>query len=286
MIVTKSIASVKKIIAKVKNEKRIGFVPTMGSLHRGHLTLVRQAKKDCDLVVVSIFINPKQFGPKEDLSSYPRSIHEDIKLLKKEGVDLVFCPDSKSMYDDTFSTYVNEVFLSKYLCSKFRPEHFGGVSTIVVKLFNIINPGISYFGQKDYQQVAIVKRIVKDLNFDLRIKTLPIVREADGLAMSSRNKCLNQAQRNQAGCLYRSLVVALDKIKNQALSIVRIKKIIENSIKKEVKSVSIDYISIIDPKTLKEAKVISRGVIIAIAIYIGKTRLIDNMIIKYVKKGR
>lgn len=285
MIVTKSINRVRKIIAKVKNKKIIGFIPTMGDLHKGHLSLISRAKKDCGFVVISIFINPKQFGPEEDLLSYPRNIKQDLELLKAEKVDLVFCPDSKIMYSDDFSTYVDEVSVSKHLCGELRLGHFEGVCTIVAKLLNIITPDISYFGQKDYQQAVIVKRMVKDLNFGTCVKILPIIREADGLAMSSRNRYLNQVQRNQAGCLYRSLALTKERMKYQVLSVDRVKKMIRSKIKKEVPLVSIDYVRIVDSKTLKETRVIFDGVVIALAIYIGKTRLIDNMIIRYVKKG-
>ncbi|MCM8831520.1 MAG: pantoate--beta-alanine ligase [Candidatus Omnitrophica bacterium] len=279
MIIARSVKNVVNIIKKVRGEKKtIGFVPTMGALHHGHLSLVKAAKNDCDFVVVSIFVNPTQFGPKEDYKKYPRTFKKDKELLEKEKVDLVFYPTVKSMYPKSFSTYVEEVFLSKVLCGKSRPGHFRGVCTVVTKLFNIVQPDVAYFGQKDYQQAQIIKRMVVDLNFQIKIKVLPIVRENDGLAASSRNVYLNDTQRKQATILFRALNLAKQLIKqgtkdpNAIIEKMR-KLILSQSFAK------IDYIKIVDPKTLRDVKEIKKKVVVALAVFIGKTRLIDNIIV-------
>ncbi|MCM8819390.1 MAG: pantoate--beta-alanine ligase [Candidatus Omnitrophica bacterium] len=279
MIIARSVKNVVNIIKKVRGEKKtIGFVPTMGALHHGHLSLVKAAKNDCDFVVVSIFVNPTQFGPKEDYKKYPRTFKKDKELLEKEKVDLVFYPTVKSMYPKSFSTYVEEVFLSKVLCGKSRPGHFRGVCTVVTKLLNIVQPDVAYFGQKDYQQAQIIKRMVADLNFQIKIKVLPIVRENDGLAASSRNVYLNDTQRKQATILFRALNLAKQLIKqgtkdpNAIIEKMR-KLILSQSFAK------IDYIKIVDPKTLRDVKEIKKKVVVALAVFIGKTRLIDNIIV-------
>jgi pantoate--beta-alanine ligase len=280
MIVARSIKKVREILNKVREKnKLIGFVPTMGALHLGHLSLVKRAQKECDFVVVSIFVNPTQFGPGEDFKRYPRCFGRDRNLLKREGVDLVFYPTPKMMYPKDFSTYVEELSLSKYLCGRLRPSHFRGVCTVVAKLFNIIGPCISYFGQKDYQQAQIIKRMVRDLNFPTKIKVLPIVREKDGLAMSSRNWYLNEEERRQARCLFHSLILAKRLIKGGEKNAKRIKKEMRILIKKEAPTSSIDYVSIADPHSLEEIEVIKGKVLVALAVRIGKARLIDNMIV-------
>ncbi len=280
MIVAKNVLKVRKEVSFRKREgKLIGFVPTMGALHEGHLSLVRRARRECGFVVVSIFVNPTQFGPAEDFRSYPRTFKQDCQLLKKEGVDLVFHPDVKTMYPVGFSTYVEEISLSRYLCGRSRPIHFKGVCTVVAKLFNIVEPDIAYFGQKDYQQAQIIKRMVRDLNFPVRIKVMPIVRERDGLALSSRNKYLEGEQRSEATVLYKSLIKGKQMI-NQGIrdaSIVRREMV--RVIKKSSPSSRIDYVSIVDPDTLEEVKKIKGKVLIALAVYVGRARLIDNMLV-------
>ena len=278
MIVAKSIAKVRKIINKAKKEnKTIGFVPTMGALHKGHLSLVKKAKKECNFVVVSIFVNPIQFGPKEDYKKYPRTFKEDKKLLLGYA-DLLFFPYVETMYKKDNSTFVEETILSKFLCGASRPGHFKGVCTVVAKLFNIVEPDIAYFGQKDYQQALIIKRMVRDLNFPVKIKVLPIVREKDGLAMSSRNTYLNEKERKEAVCLYKALNLAKNIIKegerDSKVVIERMKNLILSH-----SSAKIDYIKITDPYTLEDVEKIEKKVLVALAVFIGTTRLIDNILI-------
>ncbi len=280
MIVTKTISETRRIINEAKKKgKKIGLVPTMGALHDGHLSLVRQAKKDCDFVVVSIFVNPTQFGPDEDYKKYPRTLTDDKLLLGRGKVDLLFLPTAEEMYPQRFSTYVTEGNLSQFLCGKSRPGHFRGVCTVVTKLFNIITPGIAYFGQKDYQQVEIVKKMVKDLNFSLKIKTVPIAREENGLAMSSRNKYLNSSERKKALAISQSLSLAKQLIRKGERNCKIIKNKIKNHIRSK-KSVKIDYVEVVDAKTLEPKTKLSDRFVIAIAVYLGKTRLIDNIILE------
>lgn len=208
MVVVKNIDEMKKICRELRKEKTIGFVPTMGYLHEGHLSLVRRSKKENDITVVSIFVNPTQFGPNEDYNSYPRNLNRDASLLEKEDVDYVFIPEIEQMYPKDYSTYINEESLSRHLCGRSRPGHFRGVCTVVTKLFNIVKPNRAYFGQKDAQQFRVIRRMVRDLNMDVEVIECPIVREPDGLAMSSRNIYLSTEERNQALALNRSLKIA------------------------------------------------------------------------------
>ncbi|MCX5707189.1 MAG: pantoate--beta-alanine ligase [Candidatus Omnitrophica bacterium] len=254
--------------------KTIGFVPTMGALHQGHLSLIHQAVRDNDITVISIFVNPKQFGPKEDLNKYPRPEEKDLALCEKAGVDFVFHPKSKDMYPDNFTTYVSVEGLSQVLCGKSRPGHFAGVATVVTKLFNIIQPDIAYFGQKDAQQSIIIKKMVRDLNIPLKIKVLPTIREKDGLAMSSRNSYLNIAERKKARVLSQSLNLARILIQNGARDADRIINRMKALIKK--KAAKIDYVELVDPDTLQPLKKISKDYFIVLAVKIGNTRLIDN----------
>ena len=257
--------------------KEIGFVPTMGYLHEGHLSLVRQAKKDNDVVIVSIFVNPLQFAPNEDYESYPRDIKRDEELLKKEGVDVLFYPSVQDMYPDGFQTYVQVENLTKVLEGRSRPTHFRGVTTVVLKLFNITKPHRAYFGKKDAQQLIVIKRMVRDLNLDVEIVGMPIVREEDGLAMSSRNKYLNDEERKQAVCLYRALRRAEELIKGGVYDAERIKKEMEDVIKLYPLA-EIDYISINRISDLEELDRVEDGnTLVSLAVRIGKTRLIDNM---------
>jgi len=254
-------------------------VPTMGALHAGHLSLVRRAKADCAFTVVSIFVNPAQFGPGEDLSRYPRPLAQDKRLLKNSVIDLLFCPSAGTMYPQDFSVYVEEGVLSKGLCGQLRPSHFKGVCTVVVKLFNIVLPDRAYFGQKDYQQVKVIERMVRDLNFNISIKTVPIVRETSGLAMSSRNAYLNNEERRKALVLFSSLQYAKDCVAHGA----RKPGVIAAGMRRIISAipgVKIDYIEICDADTLVPVDKIKGTVVIALAIFVGKIRLIDNIILK------
>ncbi|HAH21947.1 MAG TPA: hypothetical protein DCL49_13745 [Candidatus Omnitrophica bacterium] len=274
------IVQMRNFITKEKAKgKTIGFVPTMGYLHQGHLSLIRQAKKDCDICVVSIFVNPMQFGPKEDYAHYPRDLEQDSILAKSAGCDCIFYPGVKEMYPQGYNSFVTVEKLTENLCGASRPGHFKGVTTVVAKLFNIIQPDRAYFGQKDYQQALLVTRMAEDLNMPLSIKVMPIVREADGLAMSSRNVYLNSRQRLDAVIIYQSLQKAREMIargeRNSRAIITRLKKEI---LKK--KSATIDYIAVVDAKTLEIVKRIKGKVLIGLAVWIGRTRLIDNIVIR------
>ncbi len=280
MLVIKSPLEVSNILAKVKKQgKFIGFVPTMGALHEGHLSLIRQARKDTDIVVVSIFVNPTQFGPKEDLNKYPRPLSKDLALCRKEKVNFVFCPKPQDMYSRDFSTFVNVGGLSEVLCGKSRPGHFRGVATVVTKLFNIVQPDIVYFGEKDAQQAIIIQRMVRDLNIPVKVRVMPTIREKDGLALSSRNAYLTKDERKDALVLSQALNLAKLLIKNGSRDSGRIISRMWHLIKKK-KSAKIDYIEIVDPQNLKPLKKISGNCLIALAVWIGKTRLIDNILIK------
>ncbi|ONN26525.1 pantoate--beta-alanine ligase [Thermosipho affectus] len=276
MIIVEKVDEMKKI-SRSLNGKSIGFVPTMGYLHEGHLSLVRAARKENDVVVVSIFVNPTQFGPNEDYDNYPRNLERDLKLLESESVEYVFIPTNEEMYEKDFSTYVEEVSLSKFLCGAKRPGHFRGVCTVVTKLFNIVRPTRAYFGQKDAQQFRVLRRMVRDLNFDVELKEMPIVREKDGLAMSSRNIYLTKEERKEATRLYKSLLKAKDLVKSGVVDV----KIIRDEMRKilEHPLLKIDYIEIVDEENLMPVEIIDRKVVIAIAVFVGKARLIDNIII-------
>ena len=279
MKIAKTIKETREIIRKQKaNKKIIGLVPTMGALHEGHLSLIMKAREQTDFLIVSIFVNPLQFGPNEDYTEYPRNHKEDEVLLKKEGVDLIFYPGSKIMYPEGFSTYVEEKYLSKTLCGESRPGHFKGVTTIVAKLFNIINPDIAYFGQKDYQQAQIIKRMTHDLNFPITIKILPTVRDKKGLAQSSRNSYLTQKEYKDALVLSESLKLARQLFKNGQKNALIIKKSMVCLIN-SIKTAKIDYVEIVDGETLRTVKIIYSGCVIVAAVFIGKTRLIDNIMI-------
>jgi len=279
MKVIKSIPALKSAVRRWKSKNRtIGFVPTMGYLHEGHLSLVRASKKKADVTVVSIFVNPTQFGPKEDFRTYPRDFERDAGLLKKEGVDVLFYPDAEEMYPGGYKTYVEVHDLQDKLCGRSRPGHFRGVSTVVLKLFNIVRPDYAFFGQKDAQQAIILRRMARDLDLDVRVEVMPIVREADGLAMSSRNTYLGPDGRKAGLSLSRSLRQAKMRIgageRRPAVILSAMKEMIAAE-----PSARIDYIEAVDMDTLEPVKEISEGTLIALAVFIGKTRLIDNMIV-------
>ncbi len=282
----KVIRKAKQMQREMKNlkcqGKKIGFIPTMGALHEGHLSLIRKARLETEIVVVSIFVNPTQFGRGEDYKEYPRDFKSDKKKCEMAGVDYIFYPEVEEMYPEPYYTYVEVEKLQEPLCGKFRPGHFRGVTTIVTKLFNIVMPDIAYFGFKDYQQYVIIKQMVKDLNIPVKIKGLPIVREKDGLAMSSRNKYLTPEERKEATLLYKSLLKARELIKKGEKNPSRIKEEMKKILLsgKIIKLEKIDYISIVDPATLEELKKVDRECIIALAVRIGKARLIDNIRVK------
>jgi len=262
---------------KRKANRTIGLVPTMGCFHEGHLSLIRKARKECDEVIVSIFVNPTQFGEGEDYQSYPRDFERDIALSEKEKVDVIFAPSVNDMYPKDYSTFVQvEGRLSSILEGASRPVHFRGVCTILTKLFNIINPDLSFFGEKDYQQASIVKKMVEDLNVSTRIVLLPTIREKDGLAMSSRNSYFNEGERKAATILYRSLREARKWIEQGEKNPFQITHKMRNFITKEPLA-RIDYIAIVDSDSLEEVSEAKEGDLILLAVYIGKVRLIDNM---------
>lgn len=257
--------------------RSLGFVPTMGALHDGHISLVRRAKMENDIAIVSIFLNPLQFGPAEDLDKYPRDIEEDIRKLREEDIDILFLPDNSLMYPQGFSTRIEVGALSEKLCGKSRPGHFSGVATVVAKLFNIISPARAYFGQKDFQQTVIIKRMARDLNFDADIIVCPIIREQDGLAMSSRNAYLDSEQRIAASALYRCLSKASDSVKSGVTSGEQIRTLMRDSLSAEPLLSEIDYASVYDPESLEEVDEIKKEALLAVAVRIGNTRLIDNI---------
>ena len=261
-----------------KNSLTVGFVPTMGALHEGHLSLARQAKKENDKVVVSIFVNPLQFGRNEDFSQYPKTLALDCELLSNVGADMVFQPEAPEMYPRGFCTTVAVERIEERLCGKARPGHFRGVAVVVLKLLHLIMPDIAYFGQKDFQQTVIIKRMVSDLNVDVAIKVLPIVRNAGGLALSSRNAYLSETEKVDALCLYQSLTKAQSMVNAGVFDAKKIIPEMENVILAG-KGASIDYISIVHPETLEDALEARSGNVVAVAVRIGRTRLIDNIIL-------
>ncbi|MGL5651086.1 MAG: pantoate--beta-alanine ligase [Paraclostridium sp.] len=279
----KIINNIKEIRKQVKDWKNDGLsvalVPTMGYLHEGHESLIKKASENNDKVIVSIFVNPMQFGINEDLSTYPRDINRDSSICKKNGASVIFNPSVEEMYKDGFSTFVDMDNLTSELCGKSRPTHFRGVCTIVSKLFNIVNPDKAYFGQKDAQQLSIIKQMVKDLNIDTEIVGCPIVREDDGLAKSSRNTYLSQEERQAATIINRSLNKAKSLIESGERASKNIIDFIKNEIGKEPLA-KIDYISIVDNNTIKSVTTVEEGSLIAVAVFIGNTRLIDNFIYK------
>lgn len=274
----KIVSTIEEVRAQVKEWKKegqsIGFVPTMGYLHEGHMSLIDAAGEN-DKVVVSIFVNPMQFGPTEDLASYPRDLEHDANLCEEHGVDLIFHPTPEEMYGDQFYSYVDMDVLTKELCGLSRPVHFRGVCTVVTKLFNIVTPDRAYFGQKDAQQLAVIKRMVKDLNMPLTITGCPIIREADGLAKSSRNTYLSIEEREAALVLSRSIFLGKEMVEKGERDCKKILAAMTAEIEKEPLA-KIDYVKIVDLDTMQQVEKIDRGILAAIAVYIGKTRLIDN----------
>ena len=276
MQVTKTVEETRKQIKQWKKEgKTIGLVPTMGFLHEGHASLIRKCREQNDIVVVSDFVNPTQFGPNEDLEAYPRDFERDSKLCESLGADLIFAPSPEDMYHDPHA-FVSIDTLSETLCGKTRPIHFKGVCTVVTKLFHIVAPDRAYFGEKDAQQLAIIRKMVKDLNFDIEIVGCPIVREEDGLAKSSRNTYLNDKERQAALCLSRAVKTGKEVIYTGADA-----KEVLNPMKAIIEAeplARIDYVMMVDALTMQPIEKADRDVLVAMAVYIGKTRLIDNLI--------
>lgn len=278
MQVIKSPHQMQKLILKIRKKKRIGFVPTMGFLHEGHLELIRCAKKKSDFVVVSIFVNPKQFGPNEDFKKYPRDTKSDLQKLKKLDVDVVFLPTHETMYPVGFQTSIQVTALSKILCGTCRPEHFSGVTTVVMKLFQIVQPHLAFFGQKDFQQLVIIKKMVEDLHLPIKIHCIPIVREQDGLALSSRNAYLSPKEHQWALGLYLGLNQVRQSSRGRHKISVRQALRIFCSMLPKTRSIKIDYVSCVDKDTLAPMKtIIKNKTVMAVAVWIGKTRLIDNI---------
>ena len=280
-----TVAWMKQVAADARRKEHIlGLVPTMGALHEGHLSLIREAQKQCSPMVVSIFVNPKQFGPSEDLKNYPRTFETDRKTLKQLGVDYLFAPSAEEIYPSGFSTAVVVEGLSDRLEGKSRPGHFRGVATVVLKLFEIVQPRFAFFGRKDAQQVRIIRQLTRDLNLDTELMVCPIVREPNGLALSSRNALLSDAQRQAATALYRSLVAARDEIRSGERS----PAIILSSLRKVIDSeprVALDYAEIADAETFEPVITLARESYILIAARVGDTRLIDNALIEPDENG-
>lgn len=261
-----------------KRGETIGFVPTMGAFHLGHLSLMRQAKKETDAVVVSVFVNPLQFAAGEDYDRYPRQMAKDLRMAESERVDVLLAPSVAEMYPKGFATYIDQNDLPTKLCGEFRPDHFRGVMSVVAKLFNIVKPDVAFFGQKDYQQYLLIRRMATDLNLDVDVRVLPTVREEDGLAMSSRNIYLGPKQRKDAICLYRALQRAEELIGSGESGAVRVASEMKRVIHR-VKGARIDYIAVVNSDTLEPVKEIKGKTLIAAAVRIGKARLIDNILV-------
>lgn len=280
MKVVKTIEEVRTQVKEWKKEGlRVGLVPTMGFLHEGHKSLILRAAEENDRVVVSDFVNPTQFGPTEDFASYPRDINHDAKLCEEAGAALVFHPEPEEMYAKDSCTFVDMDGLTKGLCGKTRPTHFRGVCSVVAKLFNIVTPDRAYFGQKDAQQLAVIRRMARDLNFDIEIVACPIVREEDGLAKSSRNTYLSEEERKAAVVLSRALNKGKALIENGEKSADAVKKAIEEELKNEPLA-RIDYVEVVNAENIEAIEEIQGSVLTAIAVYIGKTRLIDNFMVE------
>jgi len=280
MKIVNTIKDTREIVKQWKSEGlTVGFVPTMGYLHEGHSSLIKKASEENDKVVVSIFVNPMQFGPKEDLAKYPRDLERDSKITEEAGGDLIFNPSPEEMYPEDFSSFVDVNGLTEGLCGEKRPGHFKGVCTVVAKLFNIVKPHRAYFGEKDAQQLAVIKRMVRDLDMDIEIIPCSIIREEDGLAKSSRNTYLSKEERTAALVLSKALNKSKETLSQGERKAIAIKDLIYNEISKEPLA-RIDYIEVVDSMTLKKVERIEKDILVAIAVYVGNTRLIDNYTFK------
>ncbi|HTY44967.1 MAG TPA: pantoate--beta-alanine ligase [Patescibacteria group bacterium] len=280
MKIIRSVRHMSAISEKLLRQARTtGFVPTMGALHEGHMSLIRRARRENERVVVSIFVNPTQFGAHEDFSRYPRDLAADARLCRKAGVDFIFLPSAQQMYPAGYGTFVEAADLGQRLCGAFRPGHFRGVATVVTKLFNIVRPTVAYFGQKDAQQALIIRRIAADLNLAVKIRVMPIVREKDGLALSSRNRYLNLRERKSAVALSQGIgeakALVNAGVRDADVILRRVRHIVAAA-----KPSKIDYITLVDASGLVPVKKIRGGALLALAVWIGKTRLIDNAQLK------
>ena len=279
MEVAETIESVRDLVAAArKRGGKVGLVPTMGALHVGHISLIEAATKDCDSVVVSIFVNPTQFGPGEDLENYPRPFEADLEICRKAGVDAVFAPAPEQMYPAENLAWVTVEKLTSPLCGRGRPTHFRGVTTVCAKLFNIVGPDVAYFGQKDAQQAIVIKRMVADLNMPLEIVICPTVREPGGLAVSSRNKYLNEQQKEDATCLYKSLQRCREMVEAGTTDARQIVAEMEQILER-VPAAQIEYVSLVNAETLEDVRHISGKILAAVAVKIGPARLIDNILV-------
>ena len=265
--------------ARLLLDGTVGFVPTMGYLHEGHVSLARRARQECNRVVASIFVNPTQFGPTEDLSKYPRDLKRDLQLLEAAGVDLVWTPDNEMMYPPDFSTWVEVEGLTRLLEGAARPGHFRGVTTVVTKLFNAVQPQKAYFGQKDAQQAAVIRKMTRDLNFPIEIVVCPTVREPDGLAMSSRNSYLSAEERQAATTLFRALTTTKSAYERGERNADALRKIMSDVLASEPRAQT-QYVSVADYDTLEELETVTGKALLSMAVYMGKTRLIDNFVLE------
>jgi pantoate--beta-alanine ligase len=279
MEIAKTIASVRELVKAARGrDQKIGLVPTMGALHIGHIALIERAVKECDYVVVSIFVNPTQFCPGEDLETYPRPLEADLEICENVGVDVVFTPTTEQMYGTANLTWITVEKLTEPLCGRFRPGHFRGVTTVCAKLFNIVQPDIAYFGQKDGQQAIVIKKMVADLNMPLEIVVCPTVREPDGLAVSSRNQYLTEQQKKDATLIYKSLQecrrLVGDGVTDTKSITAQMREILNRA-----PAIEIEYVSILDAETLDEINSVDRQVLAAVAVRIGQAKLIDNILV-------
>ncbi len=285
MKITRDIPETRAAVAEARRaERRIGLVPTMGALHRGHTSLIEAARGDGTFTVVSIFVNPTQFGPNEDLSKYPRDEAEDLRACEESGVDLVFLPPVEEMYRPDAVTKVHVARLTETLCGATRAGHFDGVATVCTKLFNIVQPDVAYFGEKDFQQLVVIRRMVRDLDMPLEVVGCPTMRDESGLALSSRNAYLSDAERQQATCLYRSLRLARDKIHAGERSAARITALIRDTIE-AAGPARIDYIRLVDPDSMQPVERIPGPVLVALAVRLSSARLIDNLLVDPMRRG-
>ena len=268
-----------QVCLELKKQKRIGLVPTMGYLHEGHLSLMRWARKHCDVLVVSLFVNPSQFGPGEDLDAYPRDAARDIRLAEEQGVDILFMPEAGAMYETDHATWVEVPDLAQGLCGKTRPVHFRGVATVVTKLFNLVQPDVAAFGEKDRQQLALIKRMVRDLNIPVRVAGRPIVREEDGLALSSRNAYLTPDERVQAPVLYKGLCAAREWIRQGMREPAELEGQIREYYSRHLPGGRLDYFEMVDPDSMQPVASLQGPFVLAVAMYLGGTRLIDNILV-------
>ncbi len=276
-LVVERIESVRQQVTQARRAgQTIGFVPTMGALHAGHAALIRAARQECGYVVVSIFVNPTQFGPHEDYARYPRTLEADQQLCGEEGTDLIFAPSVEEMYPPPYRTYVEVTELDQVLCGASRPSHFRGVCTVVLKLFQIVQPDVAYFGEKDYQQARIIRQMIHDLNLPVQLRTLPTVREPDGLAYSSRNRYLTAAQRQVAPRIYQALLEVRERVGRGEREAARLESDLYQALS-AIPEARVDYAKIVDADSLQPLEQIDRPAVAAVAVFLGTTRLIDNI---------